>query len=672
MRIVTALTVFCCAVPGLAAGPAASSEVRNRNLQYRVARWVHPSIAEDQKTLRSLSSRLQRCLPLAPGSRGAGVGYHSRFYDSPDRTIDIVLDLGKTRAVDRLAVFPVSTIFQGEIIDRYGFPARFRIEAANDAEFKHSELLTNSAELGPVVRPLFPVQVATPGLSARFIRMRVLRHWNRSDGRYLTALGEMMVLSGGRNVAIHAKVDAPSFASLPDWSRENLVDGQTDLGLPIGPEPSVTNGFLSVSSPIPEARKWVELDFPGPTPIEEVRLIPAKPFDAPSQHGHGFPRRFRVIASIGPDFASREVIADHTEIAFPNPGDNPVILRADGITASAIRLEAEELWHVSQQRYSLALAEFQVYSEGRNIAATATVSASDVFARPPFDRVWKPEFLTDGFSSQNRLTELDQWLEGLEQREEMEREFARIQSRVRQRVESTTSALLMLAVGLIATLAAFALFSLGRRKQALAAQRDEMRARIARDLHDDLGSRLGGMRLISESMLTNPGLPASMHDDIGLIHRASQEATDAMRDIVWLLDNSESSRAKLIRHIREMTPSILGGMEFDFTVDDAPEQQLDFDFRRQVLFAFKECLANTLKHAEANRVDCHFGGDAKRFTFDVRDDGRGFSVEGVEGGYGLRNLSNRAHALDGSVTLSSKPGEGTRVLFDVPVKIKRS
>jgi signal transduction histidine kinase len=314
----------------------------------------------------------------------------------------------------------------------------------------------------------------------------------------------------------------------------------------------------------------------------------------------------------------------------------------------------------------------QVYEDGHNIATGATVTASDVFAKPPFDRVWKPEFLVDGYSSQNQLIELAQWLKGLEERLESEREIDRIQTRVQGKVEGTTNALLVLAAGLIATLAALTLITLVRRRRALARQRDEMRTRIARDLHDDLGSRLGGMRLISESLLADPELPASMLGDLDLIHRASREATDAMRDIVWLLDISESPRSKLIGHIREMTPSILGGVKCEFNVDEEPDQHLDFDFRRQILFAFKECLGNVAKHANAKRVYCHIGGGAKRFTFEVRDDGQGFLVEEASGGHGLNNLRNRAEALDGSVTVDSRPGEGTRVIFDAPVRMRRN
>lgn len=671
MKILIALALFLFVCPVMAGEREADEDRSASGLQHRIARWIRPSIGEDDRTLATLEASLEQLPPFSPGRRGASAGYHSRFYDSAEGSIDIVLDLGESRAIDRVAVFSASAVFQGETITGYGFPRRFRIEIADDPGFEQAMLLLDSASTASLIRPEFPMQAVTPQVSGRFIRLRVLEHWRRADGRFLTALGEIMVLSGGRNVAIGASVDADSFTSLPDWSQENLVDGQTDLGLPIGPAQSDSNGFLSKAQREPEAQKWVQLELARPVRIEEVRLIPSEPFDAPSQHGHGFPRRFRVIASLTSDFASPHVIADHTEIAFPNPGDNAVILPAGEVSAKFIRLEATELWHISNGTYALAIAEMQVYEDGHNVAKEAKVTASDFFVKKPFDRVWKPEFLVDGYSSQNQLIELDQWLRGLDQRADLERKIESIQLRLQRTVDGTTTALLFLAAGLIVALVALTVNTLVRRKRALARQRDEMRTRIARDLHDDLGSRLGGMRLISESMLADSELPSSMHDDLALIHRGSREATDAMRDIVWLLDNSEMSRNRLIGHIRQMTPTILGGLQCEFTVDDAPDQSLDFDFRRQVLFAFKECLANVAKHANAQNVHCHIGGGANRFTFEVSDDGKGCHAEQSGGVHGLNNLRNRAEALDGSVTVVSQPGEGTRVLFDAPVRIGR-
>ena len=72
-----------------------------------------------------------------------------------------------------------------------------------------------------------------------------------------------------------------------------------------------------------------------------------------------------------------------------------------------VRLEAEALWHTSEGRFALALAEMQVYSGGENLALGATVVASDILMVEHLLDVWHPKYLVDGFSSQNQLIELD-------------------------------------------------------------------------------------------------------------------------------------------------------------------------------------------------------------------------------------------------------------------------
>jgi hypothetical protein len=125
----TALALFFSIVPVTAQEGEAAEERSTPSLQHRIARWIRPSIGGDEWALRELVSRREELPPLSPGRRGASAGYHSRFYDSAEETIDIVLDLGEARAIDRVAVFSVSAVFQGETIAGYGFPRQFRIEA---------------------------------------------------------------------------------------------------------------------------------------------------------------------------------------------------------------------------------------------------------------------------------------------------------------------------------------------------------------------------------------------------------------------------------------------------------------------------------------------------------------------------------------------------------------
>ncbi len=99
------------------------------------------------------------------------------------------------------------------------------------------------------------------------------------------------------------------------------------------------------------------------------------------------------------------------------------------------------MWHISTGRFSITLAEMQVFEEGENVAFGAEVTASDVFTGP-VAKVWKPKYLVDGFSSQNRLIGLKSWLLGLEERQKTERQIEGLQSRIETRIERTTGLVL--------------------------------------------------------------------------------------------------------------------------------------------------------------------------------------------------------------------------------------
>ncbi|MEM1441949.1 MAG: discoidin domain-containing protein [Verrucomicrobiota bacterium] len=638
----------------------------------KLVRALSPSLREKEETLTSLQEGLGELPLFSPGHSGLSKGWHSRFQPQQDTPFDLRIDLGQSHLIDRIAVFPVQGIFRGEVINGYGYPEHFKIELSSDPEYSTIVETLDSNDLSIPPQPGYPRQfVLQEPVEARYLRLRFLKHWIREDGKFLSALGEVMVLSGPRNVGLYSVVRGNSFTTLPDWFSAHLVDGQTDLGLPVSHEPSPSNGFLSKGSNGRFADKWVELELAEMANLDEVVFVPSQPVDAPDQFGHGFPRKFRVLISETADFENASVIYDPGERIFPNPGDNPATFPAGGRAAKFIRLEASELWHISGSRYSLTFAEVEAFSGGENVALGAKVTASDVFDMEAFLDVWRPEYLVDGYSSQNRLIRLPDWLEGLEERQKVETEINELKRRIEARVESTLGWVLggtvfvaLASIGMIGMMVA-------RRKRALAQQQESLRARISRDLHDDLGSRLGGMRLLSESLLKSRELPDSFRPDLDLLHRSSGEATDAMRDIVWLLDTRERSLEKLRQQLKLLVPSILGSMPWEFHVDEAPDAEVDFEFRRQVVLAFRESLNNAARHSESKEFECSVGGDDRLFWFEVRDEGKGFDEATVKKGLGLNNLHKRAEALGGSVSISSELDSGTRIRFTAPYRRSR-
>lgn len=653
-------------------GPTAWGAPDDSPFAERLTRLLSSGQRSDEVALQTVRARLDELPPISSGHRGENAGFHSRFQSHSTAPMDIVIDLGRAYPIGQVVVFPARGMFRGARVGGYGFPEHFIIELSRDAEFTEVIRCYDSRDELPSPQADYPTQIVLQEtLEARFLRLRVLEHWTRDDGRILSAFGEIMVLAEGRNVALRAEVDADAFISLPDWDRDHLVDGQTDLGLPIEPHPSPTNGFLSQGHKQPLTKKWVQLKLAAPARIDEVVLIPAQPMDAPDQFGHGFPRRFRLLVSADPEFASPHVLADHLEQVFPNPGDNPVVFSTGGTEVRFVRLEVEEMWHISNGYFNIALAEVQVFADGKNVALGAEVTASDVFSMPAFDDVWKPEYLVDGFSSQNRLIGLESWLAGLAERQASERQINYLERRIGDRVDRTFGIVLgfaaMIVVGSLGLVGLLVI----RRKRAMRQQQETIRARIARDLHDDIGSRLGGIRLLSESLLEAGELPESLRADLDLLHRSSGEATDAMRDIVWLLDTRERSLVRLRQQMRRLVPSILASIPYEFEAVAEPEAEVGFEFRRQVLLAFREALNNAVRHSHSERIGIRVGGNTAKFWFEVRDWGRGFTAAADSSGHGVANLRKRVESLGGEVVIDSVPGAGTTVLFSAPYELSK-
>jgi ligand-binding sensor domain-containing protein/signal transduction histidine kinase len=191
---------------------------------------------------------------------------------------------------------------------------------------------------------------------------------------------------------------------------------------------------------------------------------------------------------------------------------------------------------------------------------------------------------------------------------------------------------------------------------------ERLRLRIARDLHDDVGANLASMALIAEAMGHHPE-----SGDAGDLRRIAIHTIDSLRDIVWFIDPARDRLGDLESRMSDTAPLLLTGIRHEFkTVVPNPELNLPLAFRRNVFPIFKEALHNAASHSKASRVgitlDCRNGFLRLR----VEDDGVGFDEKKIIPGNGLRNLRRRASEMHGNVRISTSPGKGTVVEFEVP------
>jgi mono/diheme cytochrome c family protein len=157
---------------------------------------------------------------------------------------------------------------------------------------------------------------------------------------------------------------------------------------------SPTNGYHSGIHPKPDATAWVQVDLGRSLPIDEIRLVPARPTDFPDSPGFGFPRVYRVEASDEPGFADPTTIVSESRPDDEPQPDEPVVLRAGGREARYVRVTASRLWERTND-YVFALGELEVLSGGRNVAAGGVVTALDTIEAGR----WSKAALVDGFTS---------------------------------------------------------------------------------------------------------------------------------------------------------------------------------------------------------------------------------------------------------------------------------
>jgi signal transduction histidine kinase len=195
------------------------------------------------------------------------------------------------------------------------------------------------------------------------------------------------------------------------------------------------------------------------------------------------------------------------------------------------------------------------------------------------------------------------------------------------------------------------------------------RTRIARDIHDDLGTTLTQISMLSESARDNPGNPPATVADLDRICAAVRESTQAMDEIVWAADPENDSLDELATYISGFAQDLLNELGVRCRLDMParfPAGNLSAEVRHNLFLAFKEALNNALRHGQPGEVRIGMALEQEHIILTVADDGRGFS-QPDRAGHGLANMRKRVERLGGRFSLESEPGHGTRVRFEVPL-----
>jgi signal transduction histidine kinase/ligand-binding sensor domain-containing protein len=224
-----------------------------------------------------------------------------------------------------------------------------------------------------------------------------------------------------------------------------------------------------------------------------------------------------------------------------------------------------------------------------------------------------------------------------------------------------------------------------RKLERIERQRDieHERARIAQDIHDDLGANLTRITMLSESARSELGSSTQTLNELNQIYDTARELTHSMDEIVWAVNPKHDTLESLTGYLEKFAQDLLAtaGIRCRLDMPDQfPEWRLTAEIRHNVFLAFKEALHNVVRHASAAEVSIFLKLDKLAFELTVADDGRGFSREfggtkvadtsdRISSGDGLENMNRRLHEIGGVCEIQTGLGQGTKVHFIVPLKV---
>lgn len=206
-------------------------------------------------------------------------------------------------------------------------------------------------------------------------------------------------------------------------------------------------------------------------------------------------------------------------------------------------------------------------------------------------------------------------------------------------------------------------------KQIIAGQEEE-RKRIARELHDQTGQALVSF-MVMLKMLENARTPAELGNGLQQLKVVLSEEMDKLHHLAIELRPSVLDdmgiAAALAHYMKEFKEK--HGIDIELTILGFEEKRPPPHVEISIYRIIQEALINVLRHAKARRVRIILEWRSADIRGVVEDDGRGFAVEKKKKGrLGLYGMEERARLLDGSFRIDSEPGEGTLVIFSIPLE----
>lgn len=616
----------------------------------RVARMLNSRLVEVEDRVSWIDARIGSLAKSQEHALKSANGCRLGRPKPTDPDPSVTLDLGGEFPLSQIYMIPA----QREPAEPDGlFPRRFSILTSRTPEFESPTTIYTTGQSSYPNPDLAPLRFSARGVNARFVRI-VIESGRERGVSDLCALSEVIVFSGSNPVSFGCPVGAVGSLSVPGlWSPNYLTDGRSPLGIWQSGQWSTNRGDFVEVSGSEQPVEW-SLDLGSTQPIDRLVIFPYELSEL-SEAGVLSGELAIWISDQADGSQPRQIKGPETWIG-EGSCKVPLIVPMHGETARTVRIVGTRPWKLGERNLH-GMSELEVWSKGCNLAAGLPVTRSFQ------DTTTLVSNLTDGFASMRQIIGVDIWLSQLNERWRLDRELATLlPMRSQMASESELNATWGAAVALGLTFL-IPVVIVERRRLISRNQLDQLRKRIASDLHDDIGSNLGSISLIARTArkdLVRLKGPEEVLEDLGEVESIARESSLAMRDIVWLLERRQDSIGDLVQRMRETAGRLLREVDYSIECNSSKvDSRLTLDAKRHLFLFYKEAVHNIVKHSQANRVVIRLGDQGERLFLEVSDDGVGLPQNRDQRGNTVQKLEERARVLEGQLQIESENGVGT-------------
>jgi two-component sensor histidine kinase len=217
-----------------------------------------------------------------------------------------------------------------------------------------------------------------------------------------------------------------------------------------------------------------------------------------------------------------------------------------------------------------------------------------------------------------------------------------------------------------------AIYYLGTIRSRNELQIERLKAKLAADLHDNIGSGLTEISILSELAQQNSyNSNLNVEGKLKSISEISRQLVDNMSDIVWVVNPNRDSLRDLLVRLKDSYSDILNSFGISFrivNIDKLEDLSLPMEYRQNLYLMFKEGINNTIKHSKCKKITLEANVRNNVLELTLKDDGIGFSSEDSPLGNGIRNIETRSKNIGGKIKWKSSTGMGTTITFIGEIK----